>query len=259
MSFAEEYERKSPDETRQRTGADYVKFTEDYRVTLRILEDHPRVVFKHFIPAANKGRGLSAVCPNTDAQTRVCPIEAAVAHYPKDSKEKKDAWARRKYIVNVLDRTPYTTCSACGTFTPGTKCQSCGASLKGHDFAPLNKVKVLESGPMLFVQSLNPIEKMLKEDQGKDITEYDITFTASGTGRDKKVNALPRDPAPLEADALIDKETGEKQKLQNLDTLTEPNTVEEIELMLAGAPVEEIFASRDSGKTTTSKDDLPFD
>lgn len=243
MSFAEEYERKSSDETRRRTSTEYVKFTEDYRVTLRMLDKNARTVWKHWISQANGGRGLSAVCPNVTSQTNACPIEASTSSLPKDHPDRKASYARRKYVVNVLDRTPYTTCNSCNTFTPGSKCQNCGASLKGHDFKPLNKVKILESGPQLFTQGLNPIDKMQKEDLGLDITEYDITFTASGTGRDRKVSALPRDAAPLEAGAMLD-ENGEPQKLFNLDDLTEPTSVEEINLMLQGATIEEINAVR---------------
>lgn len=245
MSFVEELPKYNKDETGARTGANYVKFQEDFRVTLRILDKKSRIVWKHFIEQANQGRGTSVVCPNITAQTQACPIEMAVAHLPKDDQERKNGYARRRYIANVLDRTPYTTCTTCNTFTPGTKCSSCGASLKGHDFAPLNKVKILEGGPRLFVEGLSAIDKMQTEDLGKEITEYDITFTTSGKGRDKKISALPRDPSVLEDSALIDTETGEPQKLYDLDLLSEPTSVEEIKLHLQGLPFAEVLAVRD--------------
>lgn len=241
--FAEEYERKSSEETKNRTATAYVKFTEDYRVTLRMLDENARTVWKHWIQQANRGRGLSAVCPNVTAQTNACPIEQQFAHLPKDDPERKGSYARRKFITNVLDRTPYTTCNSCSAFTPGSKCQSCGASLKGHDFKPLNKVKIMEGGPKLFIENLNAIDRMQKEDLDKKITEYDITFTTTGVQRDKKISALPRDPSPLEPDALLD-ENGEPQKLFNLDLLAEPDSIEIINAMLQGASIEEINALR---------------
>lgn len=237
--------------TAQRTGVNYVKFDEAYRVTLRILNPESRVVYKHFIEQANGGRGTSVVCPNITAQTRVCPVELAVAGLPKDDPDRKAANARRRYVVNVLDRTPYTTCSTCDTFTPGTKCSSCGAALKNHDFKPLNKIKILEGGPRLFLDSLEAIDKMQREDLNDiDITEYDITFTTSGKGRDKKISALPRDPSPLAESDLLDAETGEPQKVYSLDDLSEPTQIEEIKLQLRGASIDELNAWRDENKVT---------
>jgi hypothetical protein len=250
--FAEEIATKSKDQTANRTSTDYVKFTPDYRVTLRMLDGNAKTVWKHFIEAANAGRGNSVVCPNVTAQTKVCPIEAATEGLPKDNQERKNSFARRRYITNVLDRTPFTTCEACGTKTPGQTCVSCKASLKDHDFAPLNKIKILEGGPRLFLDGLNAIDRMQKEDIGKDITEYDITFTTTGTGRDKKIAPLPRPVSELEADALLDKETGEPQKRYDLELLAEPTSLEVINLMLTGASNEEI------ANATAGSKPLPF-
>lgn len=243
MSFAEEPTTRSKDQVLNRTSNDYVRFTPDYRVTLRMLDTNARTVWKHFIEAANGGRGNSAVCPNVTAQTKVCPIEAATEGLPKDNQDRKNSFARRRYISNVLDRTPYTACNACGTKTPGQTCLSCKASLKGHDFKPLNKVKILEGGPRLFIDGLNAIDRMQKEDINKEITEYDLVFTTTGTGRDKKIAAIPRDPQPLDADALLDAE-GEPQKLYSLDDLAEPTPIEVIKLMLQGASNDEIAAAQ---------------
>lgn len=252
MSFSEEYEKKSF-APRPTSGVQYVKLTEEYRTTVRILDHNARTVWKHYVPQANKGGGGSVVCPNTTSQTQACPIEASVAHLKRDDDDRKAANARRKFVVNVLDRTPYTTCPACNERTPGVsggptrskKCANCKADLpKDCEFKPLNKVKVLEGGPRLFNEGLNAIERMQKEELGLDITQYDITFTTTGKGRDKKTTALPRDPEPLPADALIDPETNEPQKLFNLDELTVPDSIEVINAMLAGETYEVINALR---------------
>lgn len=250
MPFSEEA--RSYDETAKRTGAEYFKFTPEYRTVGRILNPNARTVWKHFIKAANNGKGFSAVCPNITPTTKVCPVEAAGEEYPKDSQERKDSYAKRKFVVNILDRTPYTTCDACHGETPGKVvpggrgkvCVNCGNDLKGHDFKPLNRVKILEQGPRLFNEQLNAIEQMQQEELNKDITEYDITFTTQGQGRERTITALPQDPKPLEKDAFIDPETGEEQKLWDLELLTEPSSVEEIELMLQGATIDQINAVR---------------
>ena len=244
---------RSYSETKSRTSAEYVKFDPKYRVVLRMLEPEARQVWKHWIGAANGGKGLSPVCPNVEPGLNICPVEKAYAHLPKDDQERKNNYARRKFVINVLDRTPHTTCPSCETVTPGTinpanpgtkRCIRCEADLKDATFAPLDKIKILEHGPRLFNDQLNVIDEMQKQDFKKDITEYDITFTTQGSGREKKITAIPQDPKPLPEDALLDKETGEPQKKFDLDALTEPETVEVIELMMEGATIDQINAVR---------------
>jgi hypothetical protein len=245
MPFSEAAPIKSYVETRKRTSASYVKFTEDYRVTLRMLNTNARTVWKHWIQQANKGVGMSANCPNVRADMSVCPLEASVKHLPKDDQTRRDNVARRRFVINVLDRTPFTICNACNTPTPSKVCINCGNDLKkGHDFKPLNKVKIMEGGVQLFNHSLNPIQEMQSEDYNVDITGYDIVFTTSGVGRDKKIAAIPQKPEPLDESALIDPETGEPQALFNLDDLAEPTPIAEIEMMLKGASMQEINEAR---------------
>lgn len=254
MSFSEELPKKSYDNTRKRTSAQYLKFTPSYRVVARILDKNARTVWKHYIQQANKGGGMSANCPNVRADMSVCPLEASVRNLPKDSPERKDKVARRRFVVNVLDRTPYTTCTACNTFSPQTRtkeCISCGSDLAKATFKPLNKVKIMEGGVKLFNQSLNPIAEMQAEDykneagEPVDITDYDIVFTTQGEGRDKQISAVPQTPKPLDESVFLDPETGEKQEIFSLDDLSEPTSIEEINLMLAGASIQEILAVRD--------------
>ena len=240
-------------ETAKRTSAEYVKFDPRWRNVLRMLDPEARQVWKHWIGAANGGKGLSPVCANTEAGMNVCPVELAYADLPKDSEERKQHNARRKFVINVLDRTPHTTCPSCETLTPaitnpavpgGKKCIRCEADLKGAKFAPLNKIKILEQGPRLFNDQLNVISDMQQADFGKAITEYDITFTTQGAGREKKITAIPQEPKELEKDALLDPETGEPQKKYSLDDLAEPTPTEIITLMMEGATIEQINAVR---------------
>ncbi len=236
LPFADEA--KSYSATRTRTSSDYVKFSPAYRTVLRILDPKAQLVWKHWIKEANEGRGMAAVCPNVTAQTKVCPIDNLIKGLDKDDETYSDKKARKRYIVNVLDRTPHTVCSSCNSVTPGKQCQTCGADLKKSDFVPLNKVKILEGGPQLFTTTLNAVEKMGEEDWDKDITGYDITFQTQGTGRDRKIAAVPQQPSDLTEADFIDAETNEPQKRFDLQLLAEPNTVEEIELMLEGATMQ---------------------
>lgn len=254
MPFSEELPKKSWDETRKRTSTEYAKFVPEYRLVLRILDERSRTVWRHFISQANKGKGMSANCPNVRADMSVCPLEASVKHLPKEAPERRDKVARRRFVVNVLDRTPYTVCTACNTSTPQTRtkeCLTCQADLSKAAFKPLNKIKIMEGGVKLFNQTLNPIEQMQAEDYKKEngepvtINDYDIVFTTIGTGRDKQVSAIPQAPKELDESVFIDPETGEKQEVYSLDDLAEPTPIEEINLMLAGASFQEILAVRE--------------
>lgn len=242
MPFAETT--RTSTETRKRTSDNYVKFTDNYRVILRILNTTARVAWKHWIPEANGGRGLMATCPNVGSQVRPCPIEKMSAGKAKDDAEYTERRARPRYIVNVLDRTPHVVCPNCNTTTPGKVCQSCKADVSKEKSFPLNKVKILEQGPRLFNEQLNAVEKLQQEELNAEITDYDIVFQTNGSGRDRKITAIPQQPKELDASVLVDPETGEEQKLFDLDALCEPNTVEEIEAMLRGATIEELNALR---------------
>jgi hypothetical protein len=205
------------------------------------------MVWKHWISEANAGRGLMANCPNTSSQVRPCPIEKSLVGLPKTDATYMDRRARKRFIVNVLDRTPYTVCNSCNTDTPKAKnCINCDASLAKHDFAPLNRVKILEGGPELFTGQLNSVEKLQAEEfEGSTILDYDISISASGKNRDRKLAAIPQAPSELSKDALADPENeGEVQKLFDLDKLTEPSSVEEIEAMLTGATIDDLNAIR---------------
>jgi ribosomal protein L32 len=232
--------------TRKRTSDSYVKFSPDHRVVLRILDPRAKLVWKHWIPEANAGRGMMANCPNTQA-SRPCPIEKSLVGLAKDDPKLMERRAKKRYIANVLDRTPYTVCPSCNESTPkGKACSGCGTALKSNlDYAPLNKVKLLEGGPRLFAQDLLAVETSMKEDHPeKEITDYDITFTTSGTGRERRIAVMPQAPVDLTDSDLADSETGESQKQFDLELLAEPTSIEEIEAMLRGATLDEINAIR---------------
>jgi len=239
MPFAETT--RSYSDTRKRTSAEYIKFTPAYRTVVRILNPNAKRAFQHWIEQANAGKGMGAICPNNRPSDDICPIDREIKHLAKDDEERRARVARPRYMVNVLERTPYTVCNACDSATPGKECINCGNNLKGHTFAPLNKVKILAGGPRLFTETLNGVDKLQSEEFGLEITDYDITFQTQGTGRDRKVSAIPAPKAePITEADLLDPETGEPQKLFDLDLLAEPATVEEIELLLKGATVQDL-------------------
>lgn len=241
MPFSEEPRTYS--ETRNRTSSSYVKFSPEYRTVLRILDTTAKTIWKHWLPMANGGKGFAVNCPNTSSQVRPCPIEKMVAQMSDDDPKRRELSARRRFVVNVLDRTPHTVCDACGNTTPGKKCQFCKADVSKGEFQPLNQVKILEGGPELFNKGLNPIEKMYSEDHGVAIDAYDLVFMTQGVGRDRQIAVNPLKIEDLPDEAFLD-ENGERQKLFDLDLLAEPTSIEEIEMYLAGATIKEVNEAR---------------
>lgn len=232
---------KSYSETRKRTSAQYVKFTPDYRLVLRILDGKAKMIYQHWIPEANGGKGLGATCPGL----RECPIDQAIKDLDREDETRKSRVGKKRFSVNVLDRTPYTICSSCNERTPGKKCLHCGADIsKKHEFFPLNQIKILAGGPRLFTETLNFVEQTQLEDTGKEITEYDITFTTMGLGRERKISALPQAPSELSEADFVDPETGQPQTLFDLELLSEPATPDEINQLLAGASLSDLNSAR---------------
>ena len=234
---------KSYSETRKRTSDSYVKFVDKEKIVLRILDDKAKTVWKHWLSEANGGRGMMAVCPNT-VDVKVCPVDADLKGLEKDDPKFLERRAKARFIINVLDRTPVTSCNNCDTVTSGKVCKNCGTDIKKNEFVPLNRIKILEGGPRLFRETLKGIETLQMEEFDKEITEYDITFTTMGAGRDKKISAIPQTPEPLDESWLTDAATGEKQSVFDLDLLAEPTPIEEIKLMMQGATMDELNAAR---------------
>lgn len=237
MSFSDEP--RTYTETRTRTSSQYVKFSPDYRVVLRILDQKAVQVWKHWLPMANGGKGYGVVCANVSSQVRPCPVDKLLESLPEDDAQRMQMKARRRFVVNVLDRTPHTVCDSCGNTTPGKKCVSCKADVSKNSFEPLNVVKILEQGPELFNKGLNPIETMYREDHAVGIDAYDIVFMTQGEGRDRRIAPTPLKVEPLPDDAFLDAE-GNEQKLFDLHLLTEATSVEEIEAYLRGATISEV-------------------
>lgn len=234
---------RSYGETRKRTSDSYVKFVEKEKVVLRILDEKAKPIWKHWLAEANGGKGMMAVCPNTQ-DAKPCPVDRELVGLAKDDENYMQRRAKVRYAINVLDRTPVTVCNSCSTTTSGKVCKNCGADIKKNEFVPLNRVKILEGGPRLFRETLKGIETLQQEELEVGITEYDITFSTQGSGRERKISAIPQTPEPLDESWLIDPETQEKQKLFDLELLAEPSSIEEIEAMMRGAKMEELNAIR---------------
>ena len=236
MPFSEEPRTYS--ETRTRSSSQDFKFSPDYRSVGRILDTKAQAVWKHWLPMANGGKGYGVICANVSSQVRPCPVEKLMETLAEDDTTRTTVKARRRFVVNILDRTPHTVCE-CGATTPGKKCQVCGANVSKNEFQPLNQIKILEQGPNLFNKGLNPIEKMYKEDFDADITQYDIVFMTQGVGRERQIAPTPLKVEELPEEAFLDAE-GEPQKKFDLALLAEPTSVDEINMYLAGATISEV-------------------
>lgn len=106
-----------------------------------------------------------------------------------------------RYFVNVLDRTSVKICpnpnckeevvgNAAKSFP--TVCPKCGTFLAEAQPAVLNKVKIFGFGVDL-ATAINNIEASAVDANGDiiGITNYDISLSVVGTGRERKVTPLP--------------------------------------------------------------------
>lgn len=150
MSFLDE-----PAGSKKSTFADrYLKLVEGIPVSIQILDEHPVVIFRHWL-VDNAGRKLPVKCLGFN-----CPICLQNKQLGEDYKKHKDYNpSQKRYLINVLNvslckKTPSGEIflpfrSADGNLVFPEK-DSKGNSLIELAPEPLNQVFILERGPQLF-------------------------------------------------------------------------------------------------------------
>ncbi len=202
---------------------------------IRILDDHAYDIWTHYL------NGYTIECLGDE-----CPIclnnRSLYMQYPDSFKDEPGYSPRtRRYMVNVLDKTPVRTCQKCGEEYADksvTTCSKCKEIIAGDQLAPSGKVKILARGVTLFDQ-LNAIESAVLDEKGKVIglTNYDITLIVSGTGKSKVITPIPvvtGDKTPI-PDGLV------KYDLEDATIkLTGPEILE----LKRGISLRDIFSAR---------------
>jgi hypothetical protein len=197
------------------SGADkieFVQFPSSGTVRLRVLDDQPVSRWKHWIQAANAGKGLSVTCIG-----KGCPICAKLAE-AKKTKAKTPYNSSRSHMLNTLVRS----------FTPaGTQAPQ-----------PINKVQILDKGNKPFEGLLTIMQQM------GDLKNYDVTITQTGEGFNNiTYTVLPTFPQiPLTAEELA-------LPKYDIAEITKPLTVEQITQFMEGATSEQVFGTTEDGQS----------
>ena len=149
-----------------------------------------------------------------------------------------------RYAVNVLDRTLTKICPNCnadvkavnGTF-PGL-CLACGVGVVSDlEAKPLNEVRVLQGGKTLFEQfKVRDQDTLDEEGNPRGIQNFDLILHVVGVGNQRQVVAV--------ASTNYDKVEVPPEKLYNTETLTIKVSEEEMEQLVRGVVLRDIFAAR---------------
>jgi hypothetical protein len=163
---------------------------------------------------------------------------------------------QRRYLINVLDKTPVKVCPSCGhankkngrEFSP--VCVKCQTVITTVPIAPLNQVRVLAKGVELFAK-FNALEENVTDNEGTPLplNSYDINLFVQGMGKDVKIDPIPmsNNNEPVEVDP---------ESLYELDKLVIKLTPVEINNLLRGVSMKDIFNAR---KSSTPDTEIPAD
>lgn len=219
----------------------FTKIIPGYPVRIRVLSKNALRVSKHYLPKQK----ISLVCLEDE-----CPICAnnkklAESHPGMKYNEIPGIIARQnRFMVNVLNRTKVKT-------TPTEKVVYAGSDGKfpaqhpetGEDLTkikavPQNTIEVLERGSTLFSQ-LNGIHDTIRDDESNRIglTSYDIVLVATGKGKQMEISAVAQPQ-------LNDKVEILETDLYDLEKVPMKMSVGEIEKLLSGVSLQDIFESR---------------
>jgi hypothetical protein len=257
MAFFKKPEKSSGKKFRR---AQYIKTKEGRPVTIQILDEHPTLIYKHWMRDAS-GRWVGVWCLG-DA----CPI----CHRNERinwNRDHPDYISRsRRYRVNVLDLTPTKVCPDCGAeYHPNTApntCvnDACNTDLSQVDAAPLMRVKIMEKGIRLMEQ-LAALEKEVHPftQQEMRIQEYPVKLITHGSGTDTVIAVTPQMPNDeLDLQQFEDKKFDLEEEGLKLNA-------EEIEYLMNGGRLSEVLSARsaeesisESSDQEDATEDIPF-
>jgi len=191
MAFAK-LEDDSPNTSSRKTN--YLKIVPGVPTVIRILDDHPVKVFKHWVrDGAGRMVGVRCLGPSD------CPICQRNAQLGFNRDHPDYIPSRKRYRVNVVDLTPVKRCPKCGAAYAATAAPSlcsvdgCGGNLSNVQPEPLDEVKILERGPQLMGQ-FNALEMAPHPMTGEHmpIQAYPIMLVATGKGKDMVITVVPQ-------------------------------------------------------------------
>ena len=163
-----------------------------------------------------------------------------------------------RYYMNVLDLTPTKICPNCeadvkavnGTF-PAT-CPACTVGVVANlEAKPLNEVRVLTGGKTLFEQFPTTENKFLDEnDEPIDIRTYDCIMHVVGVGSTRS-SVIIADTDENEKPKQYDTEVP-PEDLFNVYSIVPQVTDEEMEELIRGVSLGDIFSARKEGESVST-------
>lgn len=183
---------------------EFVSFPSSGTVRLRILDKEPISRWKHWIQAANAGKGLSVTCIG-----KGCPVCAKIAE-AKKTKAKSPYNSTKSHMLNTLVRG----------FTPAGS----------QALQAINKIQILDKGNKVFEGLLTIMQQM------GDLTNYDVTITQTG----EDFNTINYTVLPTFPQVAL---TPEEVALEKYDIaeITKPLTAEQITQFINGATSEQVY------------------
>jgi|WetSurMetagenome_2_1015567.scaffolds.fasta_scaffold00807_19 hypothetical protein len=233
----------------------FVRLVTGMPTVVQILEHDSVAKYQHWLTTSD-GKRVSVRCTGFLS----CPVCARNASIDNDRDNPKYVASQRRYMINVIDltmvkRSPNTgeifiaTKDTNGRFIYSDR-DSAGNSLVDVVAEPWKAVKVLEGGPRLFKKLQSLAETTLGSDgTPRDPTAYPLQIVRVGDGRDTDylLSALVGNAATVNPADYTD---------QVIDLRADSGfTRDEVEAILSGTTIKDIFAAR-VANTQSISDDL---
>ena len=239
---------KDPKEATQFEKPKYLKLLPYTPVRVRILDSVPYMTHKHYIPSAN----ISILCLGDE-----CPICQRNNELVKANPGVKYANIKgliprqERYMVNVYNRT-YVKVTSMGTIVYANlegefPTSYEGESLIGIEPKPLNQVEVLERGYELFAE-LQILHKTVvnASNERVGINNFDVILIYPGGKSSPKAQPT----------AFMDDVNVPPESYYVLSSLGIQLTPSEVEKVLHGVRLKDIFASRKESDTLTDAEHM---
>lgn len=249
MPYVTIKETKQP-QTFKRTS--YTKLQNGVPVRLRLLDSDPRVMDRHYVPHAK----MSVNCLGWET----CPICQSNRKLIADNPNTKPVTnipgflsRSTRYVTNVLNRTVVKVMDdgevvyKVGAAYPPVSAN--GKSTASVEEGPLNRVEILERSRELF-EEINYVHDKNVDEAGNPIgvLNYDLILTPIDQKRGKV-----RVEADLGSVGVVEFST---EDLTPLESYGLDLTAEEINQLLRGVSVRDIFASREVNEIVTGSNEV---
>jgi hypothetical protein len=223
---------------------EYFQFTPGLHL-VRILQSATKRVDVHYV------KNAYVTCLGDDCPICAGNLKIAMEVSDKEARRKTPGWAplQQRHYINVLDRTPVKVCPKCNAENKrvGANYPSICLNCKEQDITNVketisNRVKVLSKGKKFFeILEMYATSSLDTEGNPIPITSYDLQILVPDGGEPVASQQLHRN----------DEVEIEPEELYDLDNCSIKLNAEEINDLLRGISLKDIFAARRNSKPET--------